>query len=242
MSKVFLLLAVLFYFTGIVQAMAPVDVENVQVAQTYGASKKNLSAGVLLNKWTVADSKKTNRFGIDERIIVYTPYAVAAVDAQDKAKNGQKVDVNDGVALAKAYDGILALGAIINSSFRVEPKSLTVHIVQGKKILLPYNITLDKASAHDLKISRDKLLFTGKFKNASDKKTASSTDKGNLSGAVANNAAGDVSDDIVVQVWNMQYFIYFDLTKIDIARPMLLTITDQASGDREFKINLMDMN
>ncbi len=242
MSKIVLLLAVLFYFTGIVQAMTPVNVETVQAAQTYGVARKNLSAGVLLSKWTIADSKKTNRFGIDERVIVYTPYAVAAVDAQDRAKNGQKVEVKDGLALAQAYDGILALGAIINSSFKVEPKSLTVHILQGKRSLSPYNITLDTASVHDLKISRDKLLFAGKFQNSLQKQEAKANDKKQPNNLPAKDTAGTAADEVVVQVWNMQYFIYFDLTQIDLTKPMLFTISDQASGDREFKINLMDMN
>ncbi|MDD4320826.1 MAG: hypothetical protein PHH31_04655 [Acidaminococcaceae bacterium] len=242
MSKIVLLLAVLFYFTGIVQAMTPANVENVQEAQTYGVARKNLSAGVLLSKWTIADSKKTNRFGIDERVIVYTPYAVAAVDAQNRAKSGQKVDVKDGLALAQAYDGILALGAIINSSFKVEPKSLTVHILQGKKSLSPYNITLDTASAHNLKISRDKLLFAGKFQNPTKKQDANADNKKKPNSLLTKDPAGIGAEEVVVQVWNMQYFIYFDLTQIDLTKPMLFTISDQASGDREFKINLMDMN
>lgn len=49
-----------------------------------GYLKKMYLRKELLAGWTVADRKKTNKFGSRERIVVYTPYVVAAVDAQGK--------------------------------------------------------------------------------------------------------------------------------------------------------------
>lgn len=245
MNKIILFLAVLFYFTGTVEAMVSINAETVKSAQAYGLAGKDLSAGVLLSKWTIPDSKKLNRFGINEKVIIYTPYAVAAVDAQDRAKSGQSIEPKDGLAIAQEYEGILALGAIINSSFRVEPKDLTVQILQAEKKILPYDVTLYKAVAQDFKISRNKLLFDSRLQTGTvEQAQPLEIEKGKIIPVVVEATApkDSVSEDIVVKVWDMQYFIYFDLTKIDPTKSAILTIADQAGGIREFKINLMDMN
>lgn len=244
MNKIILMLAVLFYFTGTAQALAAIDAEMVKSAQSYGIDKKDLAAGLLLSKWTVEDGKQLNRFGAEEKVVIYTPYVVAAVDAHGKAKNGQKVEIKDGMVIAQAYEGILALGAIINSSFRVEPKDITVQILQGDKKISPYNLSLYKAVSHDFKIAKNKLLADDRLEIvAPEQPQALDTEQDKIDPKVVENIASITSedDDIVVKVWDMQYFVYFDLTKIDSKKSMLLTIADQAGGIREFKINLMNM-
>jgi len=247
MSKILLFLAGFFYFMGTAQAMMPIIGETVQAAQQYGVSQKNLSTEALLASWTVADRKQTNKFGARERIVVYTPYSVAAVDAQSKAQSGQNVNVDSGLTLAREYNGILALGVIIDSSFQVEPKYLKAYIAQGHQILTPYNVTLDKAVMRDLKINRRTLMASDKFQTSVQEKTDLYKDKVELDQKTQEvlqegSSANSPAEQVIIKIWNMQYFIYFDLAKLDITKSMLLTISDQAGGVREFEINLGTMN
>ena len=247
MGKILLFLAGFFYFMGTVQAMMPITAETVQAAQQYGVSQKNVSTEELLTRWTVADRKQTNKFGSRERIVVYTPYVVAAVDAQSKTVNGQKVNVDSGLTLAKEYNDILALGVIIDSSFQVEPKYLKAYITQGRQVLMPYNVTLDKAVMRDLKVNRRTLMASDKFQTSVQEKTDLYKDKVELDQKTQEvlqegSSANSPAEQVIIKIWNMQYFIYFDLVKLDLTKPMVLTISDQAGGVREFEINLVTMN
>ena len=247
MSKILLFLAGFFYFVATAQAMMPITAETVQAAQQYGVSQKNVSTEELLARWTVADRKQTNKFGDRERVVVYTPYAVAAIDAQSKTKSGQKVNADSGFTLANEYNGILALGVIIDSSFQVEPKYLKADITQGRQIFMPYNVTLDKAVMRDLKVNRRTLMASDKFQTSVQEKTDLYKDKVELDQKTQEvlqegSSANSPAEQVIIKIWNMQYFIYFDLVKLDLTKPMVLTISDQAGGVREFEINLVTMN
>jgi len=246
MRKILLFLVGLFYFMGTAQAMMPINEETVQAAQIYGVSQKDAATEALLDKWTITDRKQTNKFGARERIVVYTPYVVAAVDAQGKAKTGQKANADLGLALAREYNGILALGVIIDSSFQVEPKYLKAYITQDGQIFAPYNITLDKSVMRDLKINRRTLLASGKFQNSTQEKTELYKEKMDLDQKTQDalqesTSSVSPSEQVTIKIWNMQYFIYFDLAKLNQTKPMVLTIFDQAGGNREFEINLGTM-
>ena len=55
----------------------------------------------------------------------------------------------------------------------------------------------------------------------------------------------EVSSDQGLQtvgVWDQQFFVYFDLTKLDAQRAMVFAVTDQYGGTREFVINLTKVN
>ena len=43
-------------------------------------------------------------------------------------------------------------------------------------------------------------------------------------------------------VWDLQYYVYFDLSKIDANRVMVLSVQDEYGGTREFVLNLTKMN
>ena len=45
-----------------------------------------------------------------------------------------------------------------------------------------------------------------------------------------------------VHVWDIQYYVYFDLSKLNAGRTMVLAATDEYGGTREFVINLTKLN
>ncbi|MEG1160112.1 MAG: hypothetical protein RSD70_06970, partial [Acidaminococcaceae bacterium] len=43
-------------------------------------------------------------------------------------------------------------------------------------------------------------------------------------------------------VWNLQYYLYFDLRQLDPDLPIVLQINDKLAGEREFKFHLGNMD
>ena len=207
MKKLGLFTAAFLLFTQPVFAMLPLTPNTIQSAQTYGAERKGASLGELLAPCTVYDRKQMNPYGLRERVIVYTPYLTAAVDARQQASDGNTPTVAQGMKVARQYDGVLALGLNLSTSVKLEPKNLKVKLYQGQKVLEPYYCNLNSASQRDMQIP--------------------------------NKQSGELEDN---NVWDLQYFVYFDLTKVNPNRTMVLAATDEYGGTREFVLKLMTMN
>ncbi len=207
MKKLGLFTAAFLLFTQPVFAMLPLTPNTIQSAQTYGAERKGASLRELLAPWTVYDRKQMNPYGLRERVIVYTPYLTAAVDARQQASDGNTPTVAQGMKVARQYDGVLALGLNLSTSVKLEPKNLKVKLYQGQKVLEPYYCNLNSASQRDMQIP--------------------------------NKQSGELEDN---NVWDLQYFVYFDLTKVNPNRTMVLAATDEYGGTREFVLKLMTMN
>ena len=113
----------------------------------------------------------------------------------------------DAVQLAKAYDGVLALGVTISTTTKLEPKFLKVKMYQGTNVVEPYYTKLNHAARRKMKVN--------------------------------SAAAGGV---VTVNVWDDQYYIYFDLKKLDPKRTMVLAVTDEVGGTREYVLKLDKVN
>ena len=207
MKTIGLAAAVLLMFSQTAYAMLPLTENTIQGAQLYGVERKGVSLGEVLAPWTIYDRKQKNKFGLRERVVVYTPYLTAAVDAQQKANNGQTATLAQGMEIAKQYNGVLALGLTISTSVKLEPKNLTVKMYQGNNVLEPYFISLNAASQRDMQVLNP---ATKQLQNA--------------------------------HVWDVQYYVYFDLSKLNAGRTMVLAATDEYGGTREFVINLTKLN
>lgn len=207
MKKLGFCTAVFLLFSQPVFAMLPLTPNTIQSAQTYGAERKGASLGEVLAPWTVYDRKQMNPYGLRERVVVYTPYLTAAVDARQRASEGNPPTVAQGMKVAKQYDGVLALGLNLSTSVKLEPKNLKVKLYQGQKVLEPYYCNLNSASQRDMEIP--------------------------------NKQSGELEDN---NVWDLQYFVYFDLTKVDPSRTIVLAATDEYGGTREFVLKLTAMN
>lgn len=207
MKKIGLIAAALLTISQTAFAMLPLTERNISAAQKYGVERKSVPLGEVIAPWTIYDRKQTNKYGLRERVVVYTPYLTAAVDAQQKATQGGKATVAQGVAVAKQYNGVLALGVTLSTSVKLDPKNLTVKMYQGNKVVEPYYKSLNTANQRDMQVLNQ---TTGALQTAN--------------------------------VWDIQYYVYFDLRKLNPNRTMVLAAIDEYGGTREFVINLSKLN
>ena len=56
---------------------------------------------------------------------------------------------------------------------------------------------------------------------------------------VLNKVSGDLED---ANVWDLEYYVYFDLSKVNPAKPMVMNAYDEYGGTRQFVLNLATMN
>ena len=133
-------------------AMVPLTPNAVQSAQAYGVERKGASLSEVLAPWTVYDRKQMNPYGLRERVVVYTPYLTAAVDARSTANNGDTPTVDQGMKVAKQYDGVLALGVNLSTTVKLEANKLKVKLYQGQNVLTPYYVNLNSASQRDMQV------------------------------------------------------------------------------------------
>lgn len=88
-EKTGLLLVALLTLTQSAYAMLPLTENNIAAAQLYGSQRKGASDLELVAPWTVYDRKQTNRYGVGEKTVMYTPYLMAAIDAKSLAEMGE---------------------------------------------------------------------------------------------------------------------------------------------------------
>ncbi len=256
MKKLVLLGLFIMCLSQTAHAILPASQGNVQSAQMFGMGQKDSSTESLLAGWTIYDNKKQNPYGNKEHIIIYTPYLATAVDAQNTAKKGEKSNVQHGLDLAKQYDGILAIGVVLNTTFKAEPKLLKIQLLAGGKTYLPYYTSLEKATETTVRIPKKVLAGGGnttgisaqeKAKLYQVQKEVAARNKAVLKGEKAQPKQPIVSnkpqpsDVQPVKVWNLEYFTYFDLAGLATAQPMVLSITDQVGGERRFNLHLINI-
>ena len=188
-------------------AMVPLTPNAVQSAQAYGVERKGASLSEVLAPWTVYDRKQMNPYGLRERVVVYTPYLTAAVDALSTANNGNTPTVDQGMKVARQYDGVLALGVNLSTTVKLDAQKLKVKLYQGQNVLTPYYVNLNSASQRDMQ--------------------------------VLNKDSGELED---ANVWDLEYYVYFDLSKVNSAKPMVMNAYDEYGGTRQFVLNLSNMN
>ena len=104
MKKTGLLLVALLTLTQSAYAMLPLTENNIAAAQLYGSQRKGASDLELVAPWTVYDRKQTNRYGVGEKTVMYTPYLMAAIDAKSLAENGGTPTISRGMKVAKDTD------------------------------------------------------------------------------------------------------------------------------------------
>ena len=207
MKKLGVVAALCLLFSQPAFAMVPLTPNAVQSAQAYGVERKGASLSEVLAPWTVYDRKQMNPYGLRERVVVYTPYLTAAVDARSTANNGDTPTVDQGMKVAKQYDGVLALGVNLSTTVKLDASKLKVKLYQGQNVLTPYYKNLNSASQRDMQ--------------------------------VLNKVSGELED---ANVWDLEYYVYIDLSKVNPAKPMVMNAYDEYGGTRQFVLNLATMN
>lgn len=219
-------------------AMLAISDQMIGAAQEYGRSKAAVSANELQKPWTVNEALKENIYADIESIIVYTPYLIVAMDAQNKAKAFDEIKLEDSRNLAAGYDQALVIGAIIDAPEKLNPANLQVVLLQGDKKLLPYYGELISAS------STEKVIEKTAEQNKNITGVNHESDKTQLSSDKEKKVQNVVSDKINVKmpIWNLQYYFYFDISQVNATLPFIIKIDDKIVGQREFRLHLGNMN
>ena len=238
MKTFFAVCCLLLTFCQTTFAMLGISDQMIGGAQEYGRSKVALPVNELQKTWTVNEALKENIYADSERIIVYTPYLIVAMDAQNKAKAFEEIKLEDSRNLASGYEQALVIGAIIDAPEKTIPENLQVAILQGDKNLPPYYGELVTASSSEKVIEKTAV----QDKNNNGMKPVE--DKTPIASDKEKTEQASLTDKINIKmpVWNIQYYFYFDVSQINTTLPLIIKIDDKLAGEREFRFHLGNMN
>ncbi|MEG2764689.1 MAG: hypothetical protein RR910_02925 [Acidaminococcaceae bacterium] len=254
MKKVLIMLSFFMFFCQTSFAMLMVNDQMLGAAQEYGKSKMALPTEELQKPWTVVESKKTNIYAGKEKLIIYTPFVIAAMDAQNKAKAYEILDLDASRALASNYEQILVIGAIIDAPEKTGPEAMRIQIKQGKNVTLPYHSELVAATATTKVVAKPVIPSQGKTLTTTvptpttelgkleQKIKAKIKDSLDLKEPPVKTEVEPALVNLKATVWNLQYYLYFDLRQLDPDLPIVLQINDKLAGEREFKFHLGNMD
>lgn len=143
--KIIGLVLVMLVFCNIAFAMDTVNVKMVKEAQNFGVMSVSKSASELEKPWTFFNTISKHKKDDLEKIIVYTPYLVTALDAQNKTKSGGLINDQYGLVLAKNYENVLVVGAMLESKENLKANDIKVTIIQENKTIIPYYVIVDSS-------------------------------------------------------------------------------------------------
>ncbi|HIU63884.1 MAG TPA: hypothetical protein IAB06_02410, partial [Candidatus Avacidaminococcus intestinavium] len=130
-------------------AMMNITEHMVGSAQEYGKSRteETITAEEFQKPWTIHEVLGQNIYAVKEHIIIYTPYLLVAMDAQNKARAYEMIQPEAGKELADSFNGILVIGAVIDAPERITAEKLSSVLWQNGEEALPYHIELVAASS-----------------------------------------------------------------------------------------------
>ena len=138
--KNLLLVLCLVVFCLQAEAALPATDQNLEAAIAYGKSYQGeKNDAVMLQPWVIAESFETNPYRDEERIIVYTPYLLTALDTAGKTQEAAGISVENAKELVARYDGVLVIRAVINAPIILNEKDLEVQLVQNGNFVTPYH-------------------------------------------------------------------------------------------------------
>lgn len=249
-----LLLIVFFLmFTLQVEAALPATDRTLSEAIAYGKSYQNdKSNAEMLKPWVIKENFKTNPYREDERIIVYTPYLLTALDVLEKSPEDTSVNIESAKELVDRYDGVLVIRAIINTPIILKNKDLEVVLVQQGNFVKPYHSDyldgqyLEKSVTNqnvDVQI-QNKL---ERMETIQEKAAALQKQLDDLKNNKIKPSDVDLTKEepkpktkateVKQKICQLQYNFYFDQTEFNIKKPYLLLIKDAYCGGREFSVD-----
>ena len=204
-------------------------------------------------KAVIAESFETNPYRDEERIIVYTPYLLTALDTAGKTQEAAGISVENAKELVARYDGVLVIRAVINAPIILNEKDLEVQLVQNGNFVTPYHSDyldgryLDKAVNKpivDVEVQK-KLdrMETIQEKAAALQKQLDALKENKIKPAdidLEQKTKSDVKSESVEvkqKICQLQYNFYFDQAEFNVDKPYLLVIKDAYCGGREFAVD-----
>ncbi|MCC8158755.1 MAG: hypothetical protein LIO50_05995 [Phascolarctobacterium sp.] len=250
------LLLALCLFVVCLQAEAalPASDQNLAAAIAYGKSyqgEKNDAA--MLQPWVIAESFETNPYRDEEKIVVYTPYLLTALDTAGKAQDAADVSVEAAKELVTRYDGVLVIRALINAPIMLSEKDLEVQLVQNGTFVTPYYSEYLDGKYLEKTVNRPVVdaevqkkldrMETIQEKAAALQKQLEALKRNKIKPAdieLEQKAPADAKAEPVEvkqKICQLQYNFYFDQAEFDANKPYLLVIKDAYCGGREFAVD-----
>ena len=252
--KNLLLVLCLVVFCLQAEAALPATDQNLEAAIAYGKSYQGeKNDAVMLQPWVIAESFETNPYRDEERIIVYTPYLLTALDTAGKTQEAAGISVENAKELVARYDGVLVIRAVINAPIILNEKDLEVQLVLNGNFVTPYHSDyldgryLDKAVNKpivDVEVQK-KLdrMETIQEKAAALQKQLDALKENKIKPAdidLEQKTKSDVKSESVEvkqKICQLQYNFYFDQAEFNVDKPYLLVIKDAYCGGREFAVD-----
>lgn len=143
-----------------VSAVEPVTDATLQDAMVYGiaATKKPVpSMEKLLQPWAFAERKKENPYRHRERVVVYTPYLLTALQSREEFQQKQAFSLGDIRTFLKDYDGIVVLGIRVNTPMILKGEDFTIRMIQRDSEIMPYHVQYLRGTYLDPEEDREAL-------------------------------------------------------------------------------------
>ena len=245
MKKLLILLAVLC-FSQTCLAMLPVNDDNLQSAMRYGlvrSNKAEFTDEEFLAPWTIVDSAKTNPYRYQEKVLVYTPYMLATLQARHLTLAKQQFSLDDIKKFIHDYDGITVIGAVVNTPLLMKPKDFQVVLEQEGQVLQPYASDFLKAfylegkkSVASGKEQKAAYLEELRSRDQALKQQIAALESDKLAPEAVNVAAPKPSPALTAKIARIEMQYYFDNTKFNPNMPYRIKISDSYCGTRTFDI------
>ena len=238
--KNLLLVLCLVVFCLQAEAALPATDQNLEAAIAYGKSYQGeKNDAVMLQPWVIAESFETNPYRDEERIIVYTPYLLTALDTAGKTQEAAGISVENAKELVARYDGVLVIRAVINAPIILNEKDLEVQLVQNGNFVTPYHSDYLDVEVQK-KLDR---METIQEKAAALQKQLDALKENKIKPAdidLEQKTKSDVKSESVEvkqKICQLQYNFYFDQAEFNVDKPYLLVIKDAYCGGREFAVD-----
>lgn len=229
-------------------AILPVNDANLQDAMRYGLVRSNtaeFSDTEFLAPWTVAESGLINPYRSKERVLIYTPYMLASLQARHLTIAKQPFSLADIKKFIQDYDGITVIGAVVNTPILMKAEDFHVVLEQDKVTLLPYASDFLKSgyleeTKKNSKTSLDKTAYLEELRARDQalKMQIAAVETGALKPEdVETNEAVKAKTPVSTKIARIDLQYYFDNSKFNPNQPYRILISDTYCGTRTFNVN-----
>ncbi len=248
--KIFLAVFVgMLFYANVALATVNMDLSNIKSAQEYGIMRYQESFFNFAKQWIVFEEKSKTVDEQGERIYVYTPFYLVALNARDRLLAGQTINVYDGQVVLDAWQGSLPISVVFYVQDLVEINDgLEAKLLQGDKSLPAFDFSVQNTMVVQTKVVREpiqvQIISDGSEKKQDGtqqvEKQADSKEEQNSSQLVIEQV--NFIEKTVPALYRVQIFFYFDLSQLDLNTPAVFVVKPNSERERKFNFSFADMD
>lgn len=130
-------------FTPVADAYKLTDGNLLQEADVYAVTRRNLDWDAFFAPWTVFEEKSAALKPPAERVIVYTPFLLVAMEKKQAINQNQVLDADKIDALLKSYAGSFVVSVILRDQQPVMQESLSAILQQDGRVVKPHYLHVE---------------------------------------------------------------------------------------------------